>query len=64
MNTSILLFSSEDKYSSQTESDEEDLEPPLPLRSDEELQEYSPVWPPNHYMHRGGKSIIKKAPVK
>lgn len=62
--TLILLFSSEDKYSSQTESDEEDLEPPLPLRSDEELQDYSPVWPPDYYMHRCGELIIKKAPVK
>lgn len=32
------LFSGEVKYSFGTESDEEDLEAPLPLRSDEELR--------------------------
>ncbi|XP_074516804.1 uncharacterized protein LOC141783415 [Sebastes fasciatus] len=40
----------EDEYNSQTRSDEEDLEPPLPLRSDDEWQHYRPLLPPHHYM--------------
>ncbi|XP_031165546.1 uncharacterized protein LOC116057293 isoform X2 [Sander lucioperca] len=36
---------------SQLQSDEEDLEPPLPLRSDDEWPHYRPLPPPHHYMH-------------
>ncbi|KAE8290100.1 Adapter protein CIKS Connection to IKK and SAPK/JNK Nuclear factor NF-kappa-B activator 1 [Larimichthys crocea] len=41
----------EDEYNSQLQSDEEDLELPLPLRSDDEWQHYSPFVPPQHCMH-------------
>ncbi|XP_042357276.1 uncharacterized protein LOC121954033 [Plectropomus leopardus] len=41
----------EDEYNSQIRSDEEHLEPPLPLRSDDEWQHYRPPLPPHHYMH-------------
>ncbi|XP_069391757.1 E3 ubiquitin ligase TRAF3IP2-like isoform X2 [Paralichthys olivaceus] len=41
--------------SSQPQSDEEELEPPLPLRSDDELQHYSPFLPPHHYTHNYGE---------
>ncbi|GLD69358.1 adapter protein CIKS-like protein [Lates japonicus] len=44
----------EDEYSSQLESDGEELEPPLPLKSDNEWQHYSPLLPPHHYMHNYG----------
>ncbi|XP_044023186.1 E3 ubiquitin ligase TRAF3IP2-like isoform X2 [Siniperca chuatsi] len=40
----------EDGYTFQLQSDEEDLEPPLPLRSDEWLH-CSPFLPPHHCMH-------------
>ncbi|XP_036928055.1 uncharacterized protein LOC119004878 isoform X1 [Acanthopagrus latus] len=33
------------------EKDEEDLERPLPLRSDDELRHYNPFIPPHQYMH-------------
>ncbi|XP_032365231.1 uncharacterized protein LOC116679857 isoform X2 [Etheostoma spectabile] len=36
---------------SQLQSDEEDLEPPLPLRSDDQCPNYRPPPPPHHYMH-------------
>nr|XP_046269135.1 uncharacterized protein LOC124072048 isoform X2 [Scatophagus argus] len=42
----------EDEYSSQLQSLEEDLEPPLPLRSDDEWQHYNPFVPPHVYMHK------------
>ncbi|KAM9341150.1 uncharacterized protein ABDE67_014835 [Symphorus nematophorus] len=42
--------SGEDEYSSQLQSDEEDLEPPLPLRSDDEWQHYNPYLPPHHHV--------------
>ncbi|XP_049917850.1 E3 ubiquitin ligase TRAF3IP2-like [Epinephelus moara] len=42
---------SDDVYNSQLQSDEEDLEPPLPLRSDDEWQHCRPSLPPQHYMH-------------
>ncbi|XP_020494350.2 E3 ubiquitin ligase TRAF3IP2-like [Labrus bergylta] len=38
-------------YSSQPQSDEEELEPPLPLRADDEWQHYSPYLPPQHHRH-------------
>ncbi|XP_053291301.1 E3 ubiquitin ligase TRAF3IP2 [Pleuronectes platessa] len=40
--------------SSQLQSDEEELEPPLPLRSDDEWQHNSPFLPPHHYTHNYG----------
>ncbi|XP_035023079.1 E3 ubiquitin ligase TRAF3IP2 [Hippoglossus stenolepis] len=39
---------------SQLQSDEEELEPPLPLRSDDEWQHYSPFLPPHHCTHNYG----------
>ncbi|XP_034715001.1 uncharacterized protein LOC117936239 isoform X2 [Etheostoma cragini] len=36
---------------SQLQSDEEDLEPPLPLRSDDQCPNYRPRPPPHHYMY-------------
>ncbi len=53
-NNWFFIFRS-DEYNSQLQSDEEDLEPPLPLRSDDEWQHYSPFLPPHHYMHNNGK---------
>ncbi|XP_029316350.1 uncharacterized protein LOC115027271 [Cottoperca gobio] len=41
----------EDEYRSQLQSDEEDLEPPCPLRSDDEWQHYRPFPPPHHFTH-------------
>ncbi|XP_034063274.1 adapter protein CIKS-like [Gymnodraco acuticeps] len=41
----------EDECNSQLQSDEEDLELPCPLRSDDEWQHYQPPQPPHHYMH-------------
>ncbi|XP_023256737.1 adapter protein CIKS-like isoform X1 [Seriola lalandi dorsalis] len=38
-------------YNSQPQSDEEELESPLPLRSDDDWQHYSPFLPPHHYTH-------------
>ncbi|CAK6966951.1 uncharacterized protein LOC121881208 [Scomber scombrus] len=41
-----------DEYNSELQSDAEvELEPPLPLRSDDELQHCSPFLPPHHCMH-------------
>ncbi|KAF3845027.1 hypothetical protein F7725_008190, partial [Dissostichus mawsoni] len=48
----LLLFGvGEDEYNSQLQSDEEDLELPCPLRSDDEWQHYQPPQPPHHYLH-------------
>lgn len=47
------MFSGEVKYKCGTESDEEDLEAPLPLRSDEELRRL-------HNMHTFGEFIAIK----
>ncbi|KAM7403298.1 hypothetical protein PAMA_003972 [Pampus argenteus] len=45
-------FRAEDENNSQLHSDAEvELEPPLPLRSDDELQHCSPFLSPHHYMH-------------
>lgn len=42
----------EDEYISQPQSDEEDLEPPLPLRSDDEMQQCTQFLPPHHHMFK------------
>lgn len=55
----FFIFRGEAKYNSQPQSDEEDLEPPLPLRSHDERQHYNPFVPPHHYMHNCGKEINK-----
>ncbi|KAL6105444.1 traf3ip2 [Pungitius sinensis] len=39
-----------DLSSSHLQSDEEDLEPPLPLRSVDEVPKYRPLLPPHHYL--------------
>lgn len=57
---SVFVFRGEDKYSSELQSDEEDLEPPLPLRSDDEWQHYSRFVPPQCCMHKCGKEINLK----
>lgn len=48
----------EDEYSSQLESNGEELEQPLPLKSDNEWQQYSPLLPPHHYMHNYGTVFL------
>ncbi|XP_051252081.1 E3 ubiquitin ligase TRAF3IP2 isoform X2 [Dicentrarchus labrax] len=53
----------EDEYNSQLQSDEEDLELPLPLRSDDELQHYNPFVPPYQYMHHNGEGHYNFNPV-
>lgn len=40
--------------------DEEKLDLPLPLRSDNEWQHYSPVLPPPHYIPNCGKENGEK----
>lgn len=57
---SSFIFRVEGKYSSELQSDEEDLEPPLPLRSDDEWQHYSRLVPPQCWMHKCGKEIDLK----
>lgn len=52
----FCIFRGEDKYNFQF-LNEEYLEPPLPLRSDEEWQHYNPFVPPHFYMHNYGKEI-------
>ncbi|XP_029981825.1 adapter protein CIKS-like [Sphaeramia orbicularis] len=42
----------DDEYSFHPDTYEEELEPPLPLRSDDEWQHYSPFVPPQHYLHQ------------
>ncbi|XP_042244822.1 uncharacterized protein LOC121881208 [Thunnus maccoyii] len=50
--TTGQTYRGDDEYNSQLQSDEEvELEPPLPLRSDDELQHCSPFLPHHHYMH-------------
>ncbi|XP_069008654.1 uncharacterized protein [Embiotoca jacksoni] len=45
----------EDNYNSRLQSDaEEELEPPLPLKSDNEWQRYTPFLIPHQYMHNYG----------
>lgn len=56
---SLFIFRGEDKYSSELQSDEEDLEPPLPLRSDDEWQHYSHFVPPQCCMKPCGKEIFE-----
>lgn len=50
------FFRGNNEYSSELQSDAEvELEPPLPLRSDDELQHCGPFLPPHHCMHNHGK---------
>lgn len=51
----FLTFREEDNHNSQLQMDEEELDVPLPLRSDNEWQHYSPVLPPPHYIPNCGK---------
>ncbi|XP_071354080.1 uncharacterized protein [Trachinotus anak] len=50
-------------YNTQLQSDEEELESPLPLRSDDEWQHYSPFLPPHHYFHNYGEGQYNLSPV-
>lgn len=52
----FLIYSDEDLYS-HLDSEEEYLEPPLPLISDDEWQHYRTVGPPHHYIYHYGKEI-------
>lgn len=54
----MIYFSTlrvEDECDFQLESDEEELEPPLPLRSDDEWQFYNPFLTHQHYTQSYGK---------
>lgn len=55
----FFIFRGEDENSSCVHlgSDEEDLERPLPLRSDDELRHYNPFIPPYQHMHNFSKDI-------
>ncbi|XP_035807378.2 uncharacterized protein LOC111573250 isoform X1 [Amphiprion ocellaris] len=46
----LLTFSGEDEFNCQSDAEEE-LEPPLPLRADNEWQPWNPFLIPHRYMH-------------
>lgn len=60
LNILSIFFIFRGENDSQLQSDEEDLEPPLPLRSDDEWPHYRPLPPPHHYMH----NYCKKYSIK
>ncbi|KAG7224086.1 hypothetical protein INR49_019821 [Caranx melampygus] len=53
----------EDEHNSQLQMDEEELDLPLPLRSDNEWQHYSPVLPPPHCIPNYGEGWYNLNPV-
>lgn len=53
----LFILRGEDESSCQLESDEEDLEQPLPLRSDDEWQHFGPFPPHHSCTHNCGKEL-------